>query len=116
MTIGEPEDVTAIVEHLIGSRKSVSEDMRIFVGTTRYHALPAKMRKKVEPAGKALTASILLGRRLGTINVLHRAHPDMDAKLARRLEGQMNAALEPDEAREVILNAVEAHNANCRKG
>lgn len=114
VTIGEPEDVTATIERLFGEFEGNIEGRNIFVGTTAFHALPTNVKKKVKPAGKALTASVLLGRRLDNLTILHRAHPDMDAKLARRIVGKMNTALNPDEAKELILNAVASHNANCK--
>lgn len=112
VTIGEPEDVIAIIERLRGRLEEDIKGRNIFVGTTAFHALPTIVKKKVKPAGKALTASVLLGRRLDNLTILHRAHPDMDAKLARRVVGKLNTALDPDEAKELILNAVASHNAN----
>lgn len=114
VTFGKPEDLMIVIKQLLADRHGNSEPSKIFVGTTAFRALPANVKKKVKPAGKALTASVLLGRRLDKLTILHRAHPDMDAKLARRIAGKMNTALNSDEAKELILNAVASHNANCK--
>ena len=110
VTIGEPEDVSAIIERLLIDREELATS-EIFVGTTLFRALPPGLKQKARPAGRALTASVLLGSRLGNLTILHRTHPDMDAKLARRIKGQLNSALTPEEAQASILDAVASHNA-----
>lgn len=111
VTIGDRGDVSAIVERLGGDKGGLAPP-QIFVGTTLFRGLPEKLRKKARPAGKALTASVLLGSRLSNLTILHRAHPDMEAKLARRIQGQLNSALTPEEAQASILDAVASHNAD----
>ena len=114
VTIGEPEDVTGIIERLLDDHGGDVANSPIYVSATCHRRLPAHLLKIAEPAGKTLTGSVLLGRRLGNLTILHRAHPGMDAKLARRLEGTMNNALKPKGARELIFDAVAVHN-RCRK-
>lgn len=111
VSIGEPEILEPLVCKLLDERGRTRGGAPIYVPATKRRKLSPKIRKEVISAGTHLTASMLLGSRLGNMTIFHRPYPGMHSKLARRLGGQMNSALHAEDAKAAIIQAVETHNA-----
>lgn len=110
VTIGVPAALDGPVRTLLKDFDPKTSSVDVYVPTKKVPTLPSDLRLLVKPAGNARSGSVLLGSRIGGLNVLHRDYPGADDKLARRIHGRMNTALSPAQAKAIISRAVQQHN------
>ncbi|WP_156441710.1 hypothetical protein [Sphingomonas sp. CCH19-C6] len=111
--IGMPSDFKTCLDALSAEGNDLSVQS-VFIPTRKLRALSKKTSLALLAAKKARSGPVLIGSRIGGINVFHRPYPNADDKLARRLWGRLNSPLSPEEAQAVILHAIATHNADMQ--